>query len=160
MRRSDVGSMTVVTVGLVVVAVTLASTLAVAGGMAVAGARAQGAADASALAAAFEARDRRALGSAYLGADAEPCRVAREVAEMWGGSLTSCAVGVGGVVSVEVAVPAPLKDASATARAGPSSRRCRRPGAVAPGRTKRATRCAGESPVRIPSSNQPGCGAG
>ena len=111
--------MTVVTVGLVVIAATLAATLAAAGGLATAKTRAHGAADASALAAAYDARDRRALGFVYRGADAPSCRVAAEVSERWGGLVTSCAVGAGGAVSVEVTVPAPLGDARATARAGP-----------------------------------------
>jgi hypothetical protein len=123
--------MTVVTVGLVVIAVTLAATLAVAGGLAAAKTRAQGAADASTLAAAFDARDRRALGFAYRGANAPSCRVAGEVSEQWGGIVTSCAVSAGGAVSVEVTMPAPLEDVRATARAGPSSRRGRRPAVLA-----------------------------
>ena len=114
--------MTVVTVGLVVIAVTLAATLAVAGGLAGAKTRAQGAADASALAAAYDARDRRALGFAYRGVNAPSCRVAAEVAERWGGIVTTCAVSAGGAVSVEVTMPAPLGDARATARAGPRRR--------------------------------------
>jgi hypothetical protein len=132
--------MTVVTVGLVVIAVTLAVTLAVAGGLAAAKARAQGAADASALAAAFDARDRRALGFAYRGANAPSCRVAGEVSERWGGIVTSCAVSSGGAVSVEVTMPAPLEDVRAAARAGPRSRRGVRSAVVPVERAKRATR--------------------
>jgi hypothetical protein len=121
-RSDDAGSMTIVTVGLVAVAATLAVTVSLAGALVLGETRAQGAADASALAAAFDARDRRALGQAYRGADAPPCRIAREVARRWGAALASCVVGAGGVVTVEARVPVGPGDASATARAGPSSR--------------------------------------
>jgi hypothetical protein len=139
-RTDDDGSMTVVTVGLVVIAATLAATLAVAGGLDAAKTRAQGAADASALAAAFDARDRRAVGAAYLGASAASCRVAGEVTAQWGASLASCIVDSRGVVSVDVTVPAPIGNVSATSRAGPSSRRGRRADSLPLGRAKRATR--------------------
>ena len=144
MRRSDdAGSMTIVTVGLVAVAACLAVTVALAGALALGATKAQGAADASALAAAWDARDRRALGRAHNGADAPPCRVAREVAARWGAAVASCVVGAGGVVTVEVRLAVGPGEVVATARAGPSSR--------SRGRAKRATRCAGESPVRVPS---------
>ncbi len=116
--------MTVVTVGMVVIAAILAATVAIAGGVAASRTRAQGAADASALAAAFDARDRRALGFAYRGPNAPPCRVADEVARRWGAILRSCGVGPGGVVSVEVTMPTSVGEARATARAGP---RCSSP---------------------------------
>jgi hypothetical protein len=132
--------MTVVTVGLVVIAATVATALAVAGSLAATQTRAQGAADASALAAAFDARDRRALGFAYRGANAPSCRVAGEVSARWGASLASCSVGPGGVVSVEVSLPARVGEVGAAARAGPSSRRGRRTAVLPLGRARRATR--------------------
>ena len=152
--------MTVVTAGLVAVAAILAVAVGLAGALTLGRTRAQGAADASALAAASEARDRRALGEAYLGADGGPCLAAREVAERWGATLTSCVALTGGVVTVDVAIAVGVSEASATARAGPASRSRRRMASPPGGRAKRATRCAGEPPVRVPSRNQPECGAG
>jgi hypothetical protein len=111
--------MTIVTVGLVAVAAALAVAVGLGGGLALAETKAQGAADASALAAASDARDRRALGQAYRGADAAPCGLAREVAERWGAAVASCVVGTGGVVTVEVKVPVSVGEVSATAKAGP-----------------------------------------
>ncbi len=150
--------MTVVTVGLVAVAAVLAVVVALAGALAIGETKAQGAADASALAAASDARDRRALGQAYRGSpyggtDAAPCRVAREVAEGWGAAVSSCGVEPGGVVTVEVKIAVGVGEVSATARAGPNSRSRRKKTAAPDGHAKRATRCAGESPVRVPSSS-------
>lgn len=152
--------MTIVTVGLVAIAATLAVTVAIAGGLALGATKAQGAADASALAAASDARDRRALGQAYRGADPAPCRAAREVAERWGVAVASCVVGTGGVVTVKVGVAVSVGEVSATANAGPNSRSRRGMRSPPGGRAKRTARCAGESPVRVPSPNRPGCGAG
>ncbi len=115
--------MTVVTVGMVAVAAILAATVALAGDAAAARVRAQGAADTSALAAAFDARDRRALGFAYMGANASSCRDANEVARRWGASLASCQVDPGGVVSVEVTMPSRIGEVRAASRAGPRSAR-------------------------------------
>ena len=119
-RTDDGGSMTVVTVGVVAIAATLAATLGVAGGVAVAETRAQGAADAAALAVAFDARDRRALGAAYVGTGAAPCRIAVEVSGRWGAHLVACSVEPGGIVSVEVAVSTCVGAVGAEATAGPS----------------------------------------
>jgi hypothetical protein len=118
--------MTIVTVGLVAVAAALAVIVALAGALALDKTKAQGAADASALAAASDARDRRALGQSYRGADPPSCRVAREVAERWGAAVASCGVGPGGVVTVEVTVAAGVGEVGATAKAGPTSRSRRR----------------------------------
>lgn len=92
-------------VGVAAVAATFAGVVVAAGGLGVAASRAQGAADASALAAAAEARDLRALGGAW-GADArtaggDPCAVARDVADAWGVVMVKCVVA--GDASVEVA---------------------------------------------------------
>lgn len=118
-RTSDRGSMTLVTVGLVAVAAVLAVVVGVAGGLALGRTKAQGAADASALAAASDARDRRALGGAYRGVDAASCSVAREVASKWGATVASCVVGAGGVVTVSIDISVSLGDVRATAKAGP-----------------------------------------
>jgi len=102
------GSVSVLMVALVVVAAMLVGGIAIAGGLGVAASRAQGAADASALAAAFEARDLRARGGGAvpsgggttpLGGD--PCAMAGRVATAGGVALTSCVMAVDGSVEVE-----------------------------------------------------------
>ena len=124
--------MTIVTVVLVAVGAILAVAVGLAGALARAQTEAQGAADASALAAASDARDRRALGQPYLGEGAAPCRVAGDVAARWGASVAACVVRTGGVATVEVRVAMAFGEVSATANAGPRSQSRRR--AAAPKR--------------------------
>jgi len=88
-------------VALVVVAAMLVGGIAIAGGLGVAASRAQGAADASALAAAFEARDLRARGGGAVPLGGDPCAMAGRVATAGGVALTSCVMAVDGSVEVE-----------------------------------------------------------
>jgi hypothetical protein len=115
--------MAIVTVGLVAVAAVLAVVVGLAGGLALGKTKAQGAADASALAAASDARDRRAQGFVYGGQNAPSCSIAREVARRWGATVTMCAVGPGRVATVTVGLSVSLGELRATARAGPRASR-------------------------------------
>ncbi len=124
-RTDDRGSMTVVATAIVATAAALAVAAATASGLAVAAERAQGAADASALAAAHDARDRRARGAAYVGVDAPSCTLARDVASRWGAVVTRCAIEPGGVALVEVQIALGPFDVSRAADAGPRSGRRR-----------------------------------
>lgn len=111
--RSDRGSVTVLMLGVITVALVLAIGLGALARSTNAQARAQGAADLAALAAAHE----------YARGDASGCRVAGRVAARHQAQLTDCRA-EGPVVQVHVAVPLqPLPgwrtSAHAGARAGP-----------------------------------------
>lgn len=117
---ADRGSVSLVSVGLVTVIGTLAVAVAAVGGWALADERAQGAADAVALAAAYDARDIRALGARVdrLGAADGPCAVGRQVAREWGVRITACVVDARGRVFVEVREATALGVVSRSSRAG------------------------------------------
>lgn len=111
----DRGSGTVLLVGVVAVALLLATTLAGLGQVVAARARAQSAADLAALAAAT-----RLQATADIAAS---CDLADQAATRNGASLTGCAHEGVGVVRVAVGVRTPFGTTTASARAGPSSAR-------------------------------------
>jgi secretion/DNA translocation related TadE-like protein len=99
------------------VVIVLAAALALMLQATVAHARAQSVADLAALAAA-RTEQRVAFGDPSA---PEPCARAAEVAAHNGGRVTACSRLAAGRVRVDVAVPTPLGDARAAARAGPRS---------------------------------------
>jgi len=110
----DRGSGTVLLVGVVAVAVALLAAMALLVGAERARAGAQAAADLAALAAAARLVDGAAAGG--------PCAVAAAVATRNGARLVACRPGDGGVVTVTAARPAAgVGTARATARAGPAA---------------------------------------
>ncbi len=113
----DSGSASPLIVAVLAVVMVLAAALAHVGGGLVANARASGAADLSALAAAHEDRDLRALGMGAARSLELACRVAGQVAGRNGATVTKCARGAGSSVVVSVSVPIPGWPTSATARA-------------------------------------------
>ncbi|MCL2090707.1 MAG: flp pilus-assembly TadE/G-like family protein [Micrococcales bacterium] len=113
--RGDRGSGTVLVLGLVAVALVLATTLVGLGQVVAGRARAQTAADLAALAAATRLQTTADIGDA--------CDLAGQVAARNGADLAGCAHEGGGVVQVTVAVPTPSGPTRTSARAGPSSAR-------------------------------------
>ena len=87
---------------MVAVAAALVVAVAAAGALTAASSRAQGAADASALAAASEARDRRAMGWIERPDGGDPCHEAMAVTERWGLVLMDCEVNPDGTVTTTV----------------------------------------------------------
>lgn len=122
-ERGDRGSGTLLAIAVLAVVGAVALFAGALGGAAVAHGRAQGAADLSALTAAYTARDLRALG----GEDGGPrqsgdsaCGRANQVALANNSALESCFVDGHGAVTVEVSVGTAWGNARATARAGSS----------------------------------------
>lgn len=109
--RCDRGSGTVLVLGVVAVALVLATTLAGLGQVVAGKARAQTAADLAALAAATRLRATADVGGS--------CDLAEQVVTRNGARLTACGHDGAGVVQITVAVPTPFGPARASARAGP-----------------------------------------
>ena len=118
------GSASPVIVAVIAVVMVLTAALAQVGAGLVASARASGAADLSALAAAREDRDLRALGAGSAWSLDQACDVAEQVSRRNGATLTACARAAGSSVVVSVSVPILGWPASARARAraGPAWR--------------------------------------
>jgi secretion/DNA translocation related TadE-like protein len=116
------GSANPVIVAAVAVVMVLAAALAQVGAGLIASARASGAADLSALAAAREDRDLRALGWDSSRSLDRACDVAEQVSRRNGAALTACvrATGFSVVVTVSAPVPGWPNPARARARAGPA----------------------------------------
>jgi secretion/DNA translocation related TadE-like protein len=116
------GSASPVIVALIAVVMVLTVALAQVGAGLVAAARASGAADLSALAAAKEDRDLRALGAGSAWSLEQACDVAAQVSRRNGAALTACAHAANSSVVVSVSVPIPgwPTAARASARAGPA----------------------------------------
>lgn len=119
---SERGSVSPVIVAVIAVVMVLTAALAQVGAGLVASARASGAADLSALAAAREDRDLRALGAGSAWSLDEACNVAEQVSRRNGAALTACARAAKSSVVVSVSVPIPgwPTAARASARAGPT----------------------------------------
>lgn len=119
---SECGSASPVIVAVIAVVMVLTAALAQVGAGLVASARASGAADLSALAAAREDRDLRALGAGSDRSLDAACDVAEQVSRRNGAALTACARGARSSVVVSVSVPIPgwPTAATASARAGPA----------------------------------------
>ncbi len=111
----DSGSGTVLVLGVVAVALVLATTLAGLGQVVVGRARAQTAADLAALAAATRWQATADVGSA--------CDLAEQAATRNGADLAACGHEGAGVVQIAVTVSTPFGPARSFARAGPSSAR-------------------------------------
>jgi hypothetical protein len=104
-RASSVGergSVSILMTAFMAVVAALVGVIAVGGAIGVAAARAQGAADVSSLAAASHARDLRALHGRGYSPEAEPCAIAREIAEAWTVAISSCVVAIDGTVEVTI----------------------------------------------------------
>jgi len=129
------GSGTVVTLGLVAVALLLLAVLSLLGRAQAARGAAQTAADLGALAAAqhlFGAANGPDVGTAYtIGGAGAACDIARDVVVRNGAVLTGCAILDGGIVRVSTARAGGPGTARAHARAGPGSPGLR-PGPAAP----------------------------
>jgi len=110
--------MSVVVVAVVAMAALLAATVLAAGDVALAASRARGVADAAALAAAYSARDSRALGQSEAVVLESACGRAAEVAQRWQATVTRCEV-AGGAVLVGIRVRAVFGGVGAASRAGP-----------------------------------------
>jgi len=122
-ERGDRGSGTLLAIAVLAVVGAVALFAGALGGAAVAHGRAQGAADLSALTAAYTARDQRALGLLEAGpgrSEDSACGRANEVALANRSALESCFVDGSGAVTVEVSVGTAWGNAQASARAGSS----------------------------------------
>ncbi len=112
--RRDRGSVSLVAIGLIAVAAVLVAAVGAVSTLAVAGSRAQGAADACALAVAYEARDARARGEAT----GRACGKANETSEEWGVRVKECRVDESGRVTVTVDIRVLGFSIERSARAG------------------------------------------
>lgn len=111
---AEAGSVSLVMIGLTAVAAALVAAIGVMGAVSTAASRAQGSADASALAAAAEVRDLRALGRSVDRA----CEEAKAVAAEWETSLDRCVVDADGGVTVTIGIQELGISIERTARAG------------------------------------------